>query len=421
MSKENIRKLTKELYHYIISNNRIEPFVFLYGQENKKGGIWKIKNLSISSDDSQLELIKIMRSYREKINNYIDDEFDFHDINNGNGGSLFYKIMDKDDLNKTKRISTDNIETDDITDFLKTNKFKNVFFIIEINLNESGNKKIILLKSVSQNYYAKKNRFTISLFDKRQRIKFLENKKDLLLDENFEIAAFIDNSQSVLFNWNEIPGNDSGILIDFLEQNYSVDSAKTAKIEKIDNGNTIRIYVEKNILSLSLNNEKTKVNLKIDNSLTDEFIAKMENGKLNIYSQSFFFITDREKFEDLYEYHEIYEKAYDVLAKNLDFIDWRNAKVTIPVLRSCYSIANFVRLNDCILKLKTELTSTDNNTIKKALKAKGIEYIVENENLEIIPQNTSKLKSLLKIITDGVAKTCLLDRDVIGSDFEELT
>lgn len=330
MSREDIGKLEKELYHYIISSGRIEPFVFLYGKEKHEGGISKIKNLSISSEDNQLELIKILESYRELINNYMNGEFDFKNLNNGGDGVLFYKIMSKDDLNKTKLISATGVETKNITDFLNSTKFKNVFFIIELNLNESGDKKIILLKSVSQNFYVKKNRFTISFYDKRQGIKFLNNKEHLLLDENFEIAAFIDNSQS------------------------------------------------------------------------------------------FFFITDRKKFEDLYEYHAKYESAYDALKKGLDFIDWSNADATIPVLRSCYSIANFGRLDECISKLKTELASVDNNIIKKALKAKGIEYINKNGTIKIVPQNTSQLKALLKIITDGAAKTHLLNREVIG-DFEELT
>ena len=42
-------------------------------------------------------------------------------------------------------------------------------------------------------------------------------------------------------------------------------------------------------------------------------------------------------------------------------------------------------------------------------------------NIEIIsPLGVRRLKAFLKIIRDGVAKTCLLDRDVIGSDFEEI-
>lgn len=38
-----------------------------------------------------------------------------------------------------------------------------------------------------------------------------------------------------------------------------------------------------NFLSLTLNNEKTNVNLEIDDGRTDKFIVKTENGELNIY------------------------------------------------------------------------------------------------------------------------------------------
>ena len=93
---------------------------------------------------------------------------------------------------------------------------------------------------------------------------------------------------SYLFSWDEIPGNDSKRLIDFLKKNYSIDWLKTAKIEKIDDNKTIRASVEGNYLSLSLNNEKNKANLKIDDSRIDEFIVETEkeNGKLNIIKKS---------------------------------------------------------------------------------------------------------------------------------------
>jgi hypothetical protein len=37
-----------------------------------------------------------------------------------------------------------------------------------------------------------------------------------------------------LFSWDEIPGKDSGRLIEFIEQNFGIDWIKTANIEKID-------------------------------------------------------------------------------------------------------------------------------------------------------------------------------------------
>jgi hypothetical protein len=88
-----------------------------------------------------------------------------------------------------------------------------------------------------------------------------------------------------IFSWEKIPGNDNGILIDFLERKYNIDWVKTAKIEKIDDSKTISVSTEKNYLSLRLNDDKTKVNLQIDDGRIGELNAKMENGKLNIYRQ----------------------------------------------------------------------------------------------------------------------------------------
>ncbi len=93
--------------------------------------------------------------------------------------------------------------------------------------------------------------------------------------------------QWYLFNWDEIPGNDSGILLDYLDQKYGIDGVKTARIEKSDEGNTIRLYVEEIVLSLTLNNEKTRVSFGIDDGKNYEFIARTENGRLNIYGFRF--------------------------------------------------------------------------------------------------------------------------------------
>jgi hypothetical protein len=106
--------------------------------------------------------------------------------------------------------------------------------------------------------------------------KPLSDIEDMLSDKLSDIVTY-------LFSWNEIPGNDSGRLIDFLKQNYSIDWVRTAKIEKIDDGKGIRVSNEENYLLLRLNDKKNKVNLKIDDCRTYEFLAKSENGTLNIY------------------------------------------------------------------------------------------------------------------------------------------
>jgi len=100
------------------------------------------------------------------------------------------------------------------------------------------------------------------------------------------VYALEELTESYLFCWDNIPGNDNGRLIDFLKQNYDIDWVETAKIEKIDDDKTIILSAEKNSLYLKLNDEKTNVSLKFDDVRTGEFTAKMENGKLNIYTES---------------------------------------------------------------------------------------------------------------------------------------
>lgn len=84
-----------------------------------------------------------------------------------------------------------------------------------------------------------------------------------------------------LFSWDETTKNNNNQFLKFL-QNYGV-KKETVKIEKVENGGVIDVISEKNHLSFSLNNEKTKATLKINDFKTYEFTAKMENGQINIY------------------------------------------------------------------------------------------------------------------------------------------
>lgn len=96
----------------------------------------------------------------------------------------------------------------------------------------------------------------------------------------------IDKAKLYLFSWNEIPGNDNVRLIEFLNRHFAVEWIKTAEFEKIDGGRVINMSAGKNHLSLSLNDEKTKANLKIDGVRTYEFIVKTtKNGGLHIYAK----------------------------------------------------------------------------------------------------------------------------------------
>lgn len=86
-----------------------------------------------------------------------------------------------------------------------------------------------------------------------------------------------------VFSWDEIPEKNKEILIEFLTQNFGTDWVKIEKIEKIDNGKTIKVFTDKNLILLKLNDIKTEVILEINDGRTYKLIAKTEKGHLNIY------------------------------------------------------------------------------------------------------------------------------------------
>lgn len=101
-------------------------------------------------------------------------------------------------------------------------------------------------------------------------------------------SVYLSLVRTYLFTWDEIdeiPGNGNRKLIEFLSQNFSIDWVKKAHIEKLYNDTIIKVSTKYNFLSLSLNSQKTKANLKIDDGTTDEFIVRKRHGKLNIYKR----------------------------------------------------------------------------------------------------------------------------------------
>lgn len=87
-----------------------------------------------------------------------------------------------------------------------------------------------------------------------------------------------------IFSWNEVPGNDTAQFIEFLIQNFGVTWAREAEVEKSDDDKTISVSAENNSISISINSDEKKASLTINNKITDEFVLKKEDGKLNVYS-----------------------------------------------------------------------------------------------------------------------------------------
>ncbi len=102
------------------------------------------------------------------------------------------------------------------------------------------------------------------------------------------IPAWIENSrycEEYLFCFDEIPAAESDIFKNYIRKNYDANWVKDAQIKKTDENN-INLSAENHSLLLSLNKEKTKAVLTIDDVMADKFNVKMESNKPNIYSGS---------------------------------------------------------------------------------------------------------------------------------------
>lgn len=148
---------------------------------------------------------------------------------------------------------------------LCTSKSSNNY--LSLQLNNERTKAILTIDNV------RSDEFIVNVED---------NKLNIYGEEFLNIGNYIKKIPEYLFTWDEIPGQDNVKLIDFLIQKFGINWITKGKIEKTDNGSIIKVSSGINHLSLKLNDEKTIVNLKINDVRTYDFIAEMEKGKLYI-------------------------------------------------------------------------------------------------------------------------------------------
>ncbi|MGB8217192.1 MAG: Ig-like domain-containing protein [Candidatus Methanoperedens sp.] len=209
-------------------------------------------------------------------------------------------------------------------------------------------------------------------------------------NDNERLITFLKQNYGIdwiteyLFTWEKVPGDDSKRFLEFLKQEFDICCVETEKIEKIDDMNK-RVIAEKNYLSLGLNNEKTKVNLKIDDGRSAEFIAKSENGKLNIYKTV--------------EIQCIDEKTIKVSNKNkyvkLKLNDDKNkVKLEINDVRTDFFIAKMetdkLKIYEIIINKDEKLYSE--KVAEKLMKKIETEFNKKYENLQETLKELSKFK-----------------------------
>lgn len=117
-------------------------------------------------------------------------------------------------------------------------------------------------------------------------IHYLKNWIDNHPKPDRDNFLFVKLEKKFLFCWGNIPGDDNRRLIKFLNQHLGIEWITTAMIEKTNNGKTIIASLGKNLISFTLNDEKTIVNMNIERSRSEELLVKKDNKNLNVYEQN---------------------------------------------------------------------------------------------------------------------------------------
>jgi hypothetical protein len=146
------------------------------------------------------------------------------------------------------------------------------------DLNKDENQNVLDTKTVN----ALKRRFTLPhpFDDRRYRpgdfIEYL-GQGELVFGKKLYARPY-------LFNW-DIQSKDYKKIKNFLKHNFDI-GIKKDDIEKTDDDMTIQISYENHSISLELNEEKTEVNLKIDDVRTVKLIVITEHDQLKVYGLS---------------------------------------------------------------------------------------------------------------------------------------
>ena len=86
-----------------------------------------------------------------------------------------------------------------------------------------------------------------------------------------------------LFSWENIPGDDSEELIEYLKDDLNIGWAEKANISKSDDGTIIHIFKDDNSADIKIDEKNEKATLKISDDQTYELKVKKEKGNLKIY------------------------------------------------------------------------------------------------------------------------------------------
>ena len=102
--------------------------------------------------------------------------------------------------------------------------------------------------------------------------------------------------KTYLFNWNNVPGNDSKRLLRYLMTAHDIGWAENAEIRKSEDGNTIHISKNKNSAEIEISKKKELATLTISSARTLDLIVKRDKDNFCANSDCFIFDALRKDF-----------------------------------------------------------------------------------------------------------------------------
>ncbi|NAS88715.1 hypothetical protein C4E24_03095 [ANME-1 cluster archaeon AG-394-G21] len=107
------------------------------------------------------------------------------------------------------------------------------------------------------------------------------DRTEVNVDEIVNITGSVHGMY--LFNWDNVPGNDSEMLLKFLKDDLGIKWLENVTISKYNHDTIINITAGEHSAEIIMDERKKNAKLKIDNSRTYVLKVKKEGDELNVY------------------------------------------------------------------------------------------------------------------------------------------
>jgi HD superfamily phosphohydrolase len=301
---------------YLLKMKAITEFEHRFFK-NKDDPVYKIEGCLEKQKECLFSWGNVAGDDDGKLKTYLKDDFaidlvknaiikkspDFKSINIYEGEETTAEIImvsKKAAILKIKDGRTDDLVVKDEGDELNIYKGEYGSFLKCLkNNNEILDSEVVTVSDVLDNFGVNKWRVVEILTGKI----FCPHCKKAL----FTIEEIVSG---YLFCWDSVPGGDKDKLIKFLRNDCDIDWAKNEDIRK-PNENTILISAGEKSAKITMDENKEKATLEINDGETHDLNVKKEDGKLNIYESGKKCISCNEEINaDEVGYEKIYDTQF---------------------------------------------------------------------------------------------------------------